>query len=212
MGEMSCSSPMASGSLSLAEGVDNATWVSKRYTGGAGIVSVNLHARLTEIGTIGASSPSRPRMPSRRSAMMAPIGSPTEKNLLELMRLGKMATTDACESGMVVEPTPSEGCPKAQRRSPRTSVTVPPAAKVTSPSTMTAATIEPGTTWPPTPASSRPLPDAATQPMRRQLSANQPLAGGAPVKVVDISSINTNPNPWGAGDRSWMMERISWGP
>jgi hypothetical protein len=39
-----------------------------------------------------------------------------------------------------------------------------------------------------------------------------PLAGGQPVKVVDIATINTNPNPWGAGDRAWMMERISWGP
>ena len=39
-----------------------------------------------------------------------------------------------------------------------------------------------------------------------------PRTGGEPVKVVDISKINTNPNPWGAGDRAWMMERISWGP
>jgi len=39
-----------------------------------------------------------------------------------------------------------------------------------------------------------------------------PRAGGAPVKVVDIATINTNPNPWGNGDRAWMMERISWGP
>jgi len=39
-----------------------------------------------------------------------------------------------------------------------------------------------------------------------------PRTGGEPVKVVDISKINTNPNPWGAGNRAWMTERISWGP
>jgi dipeptidyl aminopeptidase/acylaminoacyl peptidase len=39
-----------------------------------------------------------------------------------------------------------------------------------------------------------------------------PRSGGRPLKVVDISRINTNPNPWGSGDRNWMMERISWGP
>jgi len=39
-----------------------------------------------------------------------------------------------------------------------------------------------------------------------------PRTGGKPMKVVDISKINTNPNPWGTGDRAWMMERISWGP
>jgi hypothetical protein len=39
-----------------------------------------------------------------------------------------------------------------------------------------------------------------------------PRTGGEPMKVADISKINTNPNPWGTGDRAWMMERISWGP
>jgi hypothetical protein len=39
-----------------------------------------------------------------------------------------------------------------------------------------------------------------------------PQSGGEPLKVVDISKLNTNPNPWGIDDRAWMMERISWGP
>ncbi len=39
-----------------------------------------------------------------------------------------------------------------------------------------------------------------------------PRSGGEPQKVVDISTINTNPSPWGVDDRAWMTERISWGP
>lgn len=39
-----------------------------------------------------------------------------------------------------------------------------------------------------------------------------PRSGGEPTKLVDISKINTNPSPWGEGDRVWMNERISWGP
>jgi hypothetical protein len=39
-----------------------------------------------------------------------------------------------------------------------------------------------------------------------------PRAGGEPTKLVDISKINTNPSPWGVGDRDWTTERISWGP
>lgn len=39
-----------------------------------------------------------------------------------------------------------------------------------------------------------------------------PRAGGEPEKIVDISKINTNPSPWGTGNRAWMNERISWGP
>jgi hypothetical protein len=39
-----------------------------------------------------------------------------------------------------------------------------------------------------------------------------PRTGGEPIKVVDMSKINTNPSPWGTGDRAWMTERITWGP
>ena len=39
-----------------------------------------------------------------------------------------------------------------------------------------------------------------------------PRRGGEPVKLLDISKINTNPSPWGVGDREWITERISWGP
>jgi hypothetical protein len=39
-----------------------------------------------------------------------------------------------------------------------------------------------------------------------------PRSGGEPKKVVDLAKINTNPSPWGVGDRAWMMERLSWGP
>jgi Tol biopolymer transport system component len=39
-----------------------------------------------------------------------------------------------------------------------------------------------------------------------------PISGGAPVEVVDLSKINTNPSPWGEGERDWTEERISWGP
>jgi hypothetical protein len=134
---------------------------------------------VTEIGTIGASAPSRATIPSRRSLTIAPIGSPTVKSLNEFIRFGSTTTTSARDSGISVVPAPSDGWPKAHRRSSRTSVTVPPDARVTSPSTMTAATIEPGAiSWegfemaPPPPV-------AATQPMRSQLSASQPPSNGA---------------------------------
>ncbi len=39
-----------------------------------------------------------------------------------------------------------------------------------------------------------------------------PRNGGEPIKLVDISTINTNPSPWGVGDRAWTNERLSWGP
>lgn len=39
-----------------------------------------------------------------------------------------------------------------------------------------------------------------------------PRTGGEPTKIVDFSKINTNPSPWGTGDREWTLERISWGP
>jgi Tol biopolymer transport system component len=39
-----------------------------------------------------------------------------------------------------------------------------------------------------------------------------PRSGGEPEKILDFSTINTNPSPWGVGDRAWMFERISWGP
>jgi hypothetical protein len=39
-----------------------------------------------------------------------------------------------------------------------------------------------------------------------------PRSGGEPSKVVDLAKINTNPSPWGTGDRDWTLERISWGP
>ena len=39
-----------------------------------------------------------------------------------------------------------------------------------------------------------------------------PRLGGEPIKLVDISKINTNPSPWGIGDRDWTLERLSWGP
>lgn len=39
-----------------------------------------------------------------------------------------------------------------------------------------------------------------------------PRSGGEPVKLFDFSKINTNPSPWGVGDRDWTTERISWGP
>jgi Tol biopolymer transport system component len=38
------------------------------------------------------------------------------------------------------------------------------------------------------------------------------IAGGPPVELVDLRRINTNPSPWGVGDREWITERISWGP
>lgn len=39
-----------------------------------------------------------------------------------------------------------------------------------------------------------------------------PREGGTPTKIVDFSTINTNPSPWGTGEREWTRERISWGP
>ena len=39
-----------------------------------------------------------------------------------------------------------------------------------------------------------------------------PRSGGEPVELLDLSKINTNPSPWGTGDRDWTTERISWGP
>jgi hypothetical protein len=39
-----------------------------------------------------------------------------------------------------------------------------------------------------------------------------PMAGGAPTELVNLSKINTNPRPWGEGDRDWTNERITWGP
>ena len=39
-----------------------------------------------------------------------------------------------------------------------------------------------------------------------------PRSGGEPVQLLDLSKINTNPSPWGVGDRDWTTERISWGP
>ncbi|MCB0167853.1 MAG: PD40 domain-containing protein [Anaerolineae bacterium] len=39
-----------------------------------------------------------------------------------------------------------------------------------------------------------------------------PRSGGEPVQLLDLSKINTNPSPWGTGDRDWTTERISWGP
>jgi catechol 2,3-dioxygenase-like lactoylglutathione lyase family enzyme len=39
-----------------------------------------------------------------------------------------------------------------------------------------------------------------------------PRSGGELTKLLDLSRINTNPSPWGVGDRDWTMERISWGP
>lgn len=39
-----------------------------------------------------------------------------------------------------------------------------------------------------------------------------PSTGGEPAKLVDLSQINTNPSPWGRGDREWITERLSWGP
>jgi len=39
-----------------------------------------------------------------------------------------------------------------------------------------------------------------------------PRLGVEPIKLVDISKINTNPSPWGTGDRDWTLERLSWGP
>lgn len=39
-----------------------------------------------------------------------------------------------------------------------------------------------------------------------------PRLGGEPIKLVDISTINTNPNPWGVDERAWTNERLSWGP
>lgn len=39
-----------------------------------------------------------------------------------------------------------------------------------------------------------------------------PRTGGEPEKLLDFSKINTNPSPWGTGDRDWTFERISWGP
>ncbi len=39
-----------------------------------------------------------------------------------------------------------------------------------------------------------------------------PRTGGEPQKVVDFSTINTNPSPWGVDERAWTRERITWGP
>lgn len=39
-----------------------------------------------------------------------------------------------------------------------------------------------------------------------------PTQGGEPQKLLDLSVINTNPNPWGSDDRAWQSERMSWGP
>ena len=39
-----------------------------------------------------------------------------------------------------------------------------------------------------------------------------PRTGGEPVELLDLAKINTNPSPWGTGDRDWTTERISWGP
>lgn len=39
-----------------------------------------------------------------------------------------------------------------------------------------------------------------------------PRTGGEPTQLLDLSKINTNPSPWGTGDRDWTTERISWGP
>ncbi len=39
-----------------------------------------------------------------------------------------------------------------------------------------------------------------------------PRSGGEPTKLLDLSTINTNPSPWGTGEREWTFERISWGP
>ncbi|MCB9076131.1 MAG: PD40 domain-containing protein [Anaerolineaceae bacterium] len=39
-----------------------------------------------------------------------------------------------------------------------------------------------------------------------------PRSGGEPVELLNLARINTNPSPWGAGDRDWTTERISWGP
>ena len=39
-----------------------------------------------------------------------------------------------------------------------------------------------------------------------------PRQGGEAQKLLDLSLINTNPSPWGVGERDWMFERISWGP
>ncbi len=39
-----------------------------------------------------------------------------------------------------------------------------------------------------------------------------PRLGGEPTKLLDFSTINTNPSPWGAEDHAWMNERMSWGP
>ncbi len=39
-----------------------------------------------------------------------------------------------------------------------------------------------------------------------------PRLGGEPIKLIDISTINTNPSPWGIDERAWTNERLSWGP
>jgi Tol biopolymer transport system component len=39
-----------------------------------------------------------------------------------------------------------------------------------------------------------------------------PSSGGTPELLLDLSTINTNPSPWGAGDHDWTNERITWGP
>jgi Tol biopolymer transport system component len=39
-----------------------------------------------------------------------------------------------------------------------------------------------------------------------------PSSGGKPFEVVDLSKINTINKPWGADDRDWTNERITWGP
>jgi len=39
-----------------------------------------------------------------------------------------------------------------------------------------------------------------------------PRGGGEATKLLDLSTINTNPSPWGVDERDWTFERISWGP
>jgi Tol biopolymer transport system component len=39
-----------------------------------------------------------------------------------------------------------------------------------------------------------------------------PSSGGTPTEIVNLSTINPNPNPWGTGDHEWINERITWGP
>lgn len=39
-----------------------------------------------------------------------------------------------------------------------------------------------------------------------------PRGGGEALKLLDFNEINTIGLPWGAGDRDWTLERMSWGP